>query len=141
VKYKKAQAPAYWSGNALGAELICVLILNGYTQNYIYSIQRIFMDGIDERKKQKIISLISALLPEAKIYLFGSRARGTHTELSDIDLALDAGERVSRRVINEIKDVLEATNIINSIDVVDLHGPISSAMRDMILKEGVLWKA
>jgi uncharacterized protein len=99
------------------------------------------MHGIDEQDKQKIINLIGSLLPNAKIYIFGSRARGMHSERSDIDLALDTGERISHRIIGEIKDVLEATNIINSIDVVDAHGPIPPAMRDAILKEGVLWKS
>lgn len=98
------------------------------------------MDGVDERNKQKIIDLIGVLLPNAKIYLFGSRARGTHTERSDIDLALDAGAPIPRIIIGEIKDVLEATNIINSIDVVDLHGALSPRMKEAILKEGVLWK-
>lgn len=98
------------------------------------------MHGIDERNKQKIIDLIGVLLPNAKIYLFGSRARGTHTERSDIDLALDAGAPIPRIIIGEIKDVLEATNIINSIDVVDLYGSISPRMKEAILKEGVLWK-
>jgi len=99
------------------------------------------MDGIDERNKQKIIGLITVLLPNAKIYLFGSRARGDHAERSDIDLALDTGEKIERSLVGEIKDVLAATNIINSMDVVDLNGAISPMMREAILKEGVLWKA
>ncbi len=98
------------------------------------------MYGIDERSKQKIIDLIGVLLPNAKIYLFGSRARGNYTETSDIDLALDAGAPIPKIIIGEIKDVLEATNILNSIDVVDLNGAISPRMKDAILKEGVLWK-
>jgi predicted nucleotidyltransferase len=103
--------------------------------------KRIFMHTLDERDKRKIIDLITVLVPNAKIYLFGSRARGTNTERSDIDLALDAGEKIPRRIVHEIKDVLEATNIVNSIDVIDLNGAISDSLRSVILKEGVLWKS
>src|SRR5690242_20125210 len=98
------------------------------------------MHGIDEHTQKKIINLITALLPEAKIYLFGSRAQGTYKERSDIDLALDTGTAIPRRIVGEIMSVLEATNIAYSIDVVDLHGPLSPAMRATILKEGIVWK-
>ncbi len=37
---------------------------------------------VEEKSKAKIIALIS----DAKIYLFGSRARGTNSPWSDIDL-------------------------------------------------------
>jgi len=99
------------------------------------------MHILDERDKRKIIDLITVLLPTAKIYLFGSRARGTNTERSDIDLALDTGEKIERSVLGEIKDVLSATNIINSMDVVDVNGAISPSLRETILKERVVWKA
>lgn len=98
------------------------------------------MDGINERDKQKIIGLIRVFLPDVKIYLYGSRARGTYKEHSDIDLALDTGEKVSRSILGEIRDVLAATNIIHSIDVVDLNGAISATLREAILKEKVLWE-
>ncbi len=51
--------------------------------------------GITELLKDKVVAVISALVPHAKIYLFGSRARGTAGERSDIDLALDAGEKLN----------------------------------------------
>jgi len=36
------------------------------------------MHMLDEKTKNKIIAVISALIPDAHIYLFGSRARGTN---------------------------------------------------------------
>ena len=116
-------------------------MMKGYTHQYLTICKGMLMDGIDERNKQKIVGLIGVLLPNAKIYLFGSRARGDHSERSDIDLALDTGEKIERSLVGEIRDVLEATNIINSMDVVDLNGAISPMMREAILKERVLWKA
>lgn len=51
------------------------------------------MQTIDEKTKHKIIAVISALMPDVKIYLFGSRARGTNSRTADIDIALDGGEK------------------------------------------------
>ena len=89
--------------------------------------------------KEKIIRLIMALLPDVKIYLFGSRARGTNHERSDIDIALDAGQKLPLVVIDEVASVLAETNIAYKIDVVDFHR-ISEAMQQDVKKEGVAWK-
>jgi len=100
------------------------------------------MDGnnkLDEKIQQKIIAIISALRPAAKIYLFGSRARGTNAERADIDIALDEGHPLPLRDIDEIKNILRESNIMYKIDVVDFN-QISSAMRNEILKERVIWK-
>src|SRR5262245_35526819 len=67
--------------------------------------------GIDEDSKRKIIAVISALIPEATIYLFGSRARGTQSQWSDIDIALDAGKKLSRYDIGEIVSMFQASSM------------------------------
>jgi uncharacterized protein len=94
---------------------------------------------LDENVKKKIIAIISALIPQAKIYLFGSRARGTESEWSDIDLALDAGKPLSQRDVSELNDIMVALSIPYKVEVVDLYA-VSDAMRQAILKEKVVWK-
>jgi predicted nucleotidyltransferase len=96
--------------------------------------------NIDEKIKNKIIAVISALIPDAKIYLFGSRARGTHSERSDIDIALDAGRELPIEDVDEIRRMFLNSNIMYTIEIVDLH-QVSQAMHDAILKEGILWKS
>ena len=95
--------------------------------------------NIDIDSKQKIISLIEALIPYTKIYLFGSRARGTHNTWSDVDIALDANKELSINMLDELRSVLQATNMPYKIEVVDFHR-IPTAMQNEIRKEGVLWK-
>ncbi len=95
--------------------------------------------NIDEKTKRKIIALISALVPEATIYLFGSRATDKHSEWSDIDIALDAGKKIFFVKIGEIIDVLAGTDIPYKIEVVDFHD-IPESMQKSILKEGIIWK-
>jgi uncharacterized protein len=97
------------------------------------------MFGISSAVKDKIIRVIHALIPEARIYLFGSRARGTYTDRSDIDIALEADKPLKRVDIGEVRDMLNASNISYKIDVVDLNS-LPEEMRSAILKERVLWK-
>jgi predicted nucleotidyltransferase len=96
-------------------------------------------DGIDETSKNKIIAIISALIPDAAIYLFGSRARGTQSKWSDIDIALDTGHQISRFVLGEIMSLFEASNILYKIQVVDINS-VNEAMKTSILKDRILWK-
>ncbi|MCK5632566.1 nucleotidyltransferase domain-containing protein [bacterium] len=95
--------------------------------------------NIDEKTKNKIIRLILALFPTAKIYLFGSRATKTHSMWSDIDIAIDTGEKIPFVLVGEVIDVLKGTDIPYMIDVVDFHD-ISDVMKQSILKEGIIWK-
>jgi amidophosphoribosyltransferase len=95
--------------------------------------------GIDEKSKQKIICIISALLPNASIYLFGSRARGSYQKGSDIDIALDEKNRINFVAIGELNDLFEASNIIYKIQVVDINA-VSEKMRENILQDKIIWK-
>ena len=95
-------------------------------------------NGVDKKEKKKIIDIVKVIFSEAKVYLFGSRARSTHKELSDIDIAIDVGKKVSRFDVAEISGMLDASRIPFRIDVVDLHS-VNEEMREDILKEGILW--
>lgn len=96
--------------------------------------------GIDQKDKEKIIALISALAPDAKIILFGSRARGKFSKSSDIDIALDMGDKIPVLLIGEIIDVLNASDIIPNIEIVDFYFA-SEEMKELIKREGIVWKA
>lgn len=95
--------------------------------------------GIRQEDKEKIIRIIDALFPGSKIFLYGSRARGTYHHASDIDIAIDAHHKLERVLIGEVKDMLNASNIVHKIDVVDFHN-IPAEMRNDIIKEGTVWK-
>ena len=66
-----------------------------------------------------------------KIILFGSRARGDHTERSDIDLAVSGGD-FDRFAL----DVDEETSTLLEYDIVSLDRCMQAELRDSIEKEG-----
>lgn len=98
------------------------------------------MPHIDQEIKNKIIKIIAALVPDAKIYLFGSRARGSASKWSDIDIALDNGKQLPLTTIDELVSVLQATNIPYKIEIVDIY-QVMPEMKKAILDEGIIWKS
>ena len=96
--------------------------------------------SVEQEYKDKIISVISVLIPEAKIYLFGSRARGNHAEMSDIDIALDVGQKIEPHWrVGEVRDTLAGLFIPYKIDVLDIYR-VSDTMREVIEEEKIIWK-
>ncbi len=91
-------------------------------------------------QEEIMIQLLTVLFPSATVYLFGSRARGDHTERSDIDVAIDLGRKMELREIAKARGVLDGLNLPEKIDVVDMNS-IPQGMKNFILKEGVLWKS
>lgn len=61
--------------------------------------------------------------PITRVVLFGSRANGTYTEKSDVDLIMEFGKPVTLITISLISQRLE--DMLNtSVDIV--HGPVQS---------------
>jgi len=54
-----------------------------------------------------------------KVFIFGSRANGDATELSDIDVGIDAGEKVPSGAKLDIQADMDNLRIMQKVDVVD----------------------
>jgi predicted nucleotidyltransferase len=93
-----------------------------------------------ELYKERIIKIIELFLPNAKIYLFGSRARGDYTERSDYDIAIDNRERLPLVIKGQIRSMIDVLNIPQEVDVVDFNA-IPDTLKNNILKEGIVWKS
>ena len=68
-----------------------------------------------------------------KIMLFGSRARGTNTERSDIDIAVYGGD-----FDGFYWDVKEKIHSLLMFDIVQADVPISAELKEEIEKDGVV---
>lgn len=96
-------------------------------------------DIIKQEYKSAILKAIAYHFPEAKVMLFGSRARGTHKAGSDIDLALDIGQPIKLHNMARIRVTLENLPIALGMDIVDMHN-IPAELKQRILDEGIAWK-
>ena len=68
-----------------------------------------------------------------KIILFGSRARGTHYERSDVDLAVVGGD-----YDGFLSDIQEKAYSLLSFDVVKYDDRITEELKEEIRKDGVM---
>ena len=62
----------------------------------------------------------------------------TNTARSDVDIAIDAGKLLPRTTIDEAHSVLQASNLMYRVDVVDLH-QLDEEMRNAIMKKAIVW--
>lgn len=67
-----------------------------------------------------------------KVILFGSRAKGTFTERSDIDIAVSGGDFDSF-----YWDIKEKVYSLLSFDIVDLDAGVSEELKNEIDRDGV----
>lgn len=91
------------------------------------------------RYKKSLLEIILSILPNCKVYLFGSRARNEHSSGADVDIALDINKPIGRKKIALIQDKIEETTIPLLVDLIDLHDT-SEELKKEIEQEGVLWE-
>lgn len=68
-----------------------------------------------------------------KIILFGSRARGTHYERSDVDLAVEGGD-----FDGFLSDIQEMAYSLLSFDIVKYDARITEELEEELKKDGVV---
>ena len=95
-----------------------------YARGEIYNLpERVFREITMFAKKHSI----------QKVILFGSRARETHRERSDIDIAVYGGNFDSF-----YWDIKENVHSLLIFDIVEADGDISEELREEIVKDGVV---
>ncbi|MCX7761001.1 MAG: nucleotidyltransferase domain-containing protein [Hydrogenothermaceae bacterium] len=82
---------------------------------------------------QDIVEELKKYNPE-RIILFGSRAKGTATKSSDIDIAVDLD--LDYREERKLKEKLDEISGLYSVDIVFLP-KVKEEFKQQILKEGV----
>jgi len=95
--------------------------------------------NIKETYKLELLRIIHKHLPHCKVLLFGSRATGKQRPGSDIDLALDNGQKIPWEIITRLLVAIDDTTIPMKVDLVDLY-TVTDDFKEQVLKEGVLWK-
>ena len=58
-------------------------------------------------------------LPHYTVFVFGSRARGSADNRSDIDIGLDAGRKIPGDVFINIQEDLNGLPVLQKFDLVD----------------------
>jgi predicted nucleotidyltransferase len=76
---------------------------------------------------------------DAKVYLFGSHARGDVRHASDIDVAILPGEELPPVFFARLAESIEESTIPYEVDLMDLR-KVSPAFRDEVVRTGIKWR-
>ena len=85
---------------------------------------------------EELRRFLSDALPDTRIYLFGSRARGDATPYSDIDIAIESNRPLRARLAS-IRYAIEASAIPYKVDLIDLAQ--APYLKTIVEKEGIRW--
>ena len=120
---------------------LCIILHETFLvfRKYAFMNNKIVHDNVKQEYKHLILKAIAYHYPQAKVILFGSRARGTHKPGSDIDVALDIDEPIKLREMSRIRVTLENLPMSLEIDIVDMHN-IPDELKQIIAREGIVWK-
>jgi len=79
------------------------------------------MIDITPGELELVQTILRATIPTAKVWVFGSRAKGAARRGSDLDLAIDYGGKLPGSVAAHLADEFEEAPLAYNVDLVDLH--------------------
>jgi predicted nucleotidyltransferase len=98
-------------------------------------------ESIHQRYLAQIRAILTSVFKdkECAMYLFGSRAAGTHAAVSDFDIAILAAEDISGE-LSQAREMLELSNIPFMVDLVDLRAAPAALGRQVQERGILLWE-
>ncbi len=94
------------------------------------------MLDLPARDLVRLHHILAAQVPGVQVLAFGSRVKGKARKFSDLDLALDAGERLPWSRIGDLKEALSESDLPIVVDVIDLND-VSERFREMVLRQAI----
>jgi uncharacterized protein len=95
------------------------------------------MNKYIEQLKQIILEALAG--EDVRIFLFGSRAHGTHRSGSDVDIGMIPAKTMDPAGIAFLRERIEESNIPYKVDIVDFRD-VSDDFRKSALNGAVIWK-
>ena len=74
----------------------------------------------------------------ARVLLFGSRARGDSRIWSDIDVAVQTDPPLPAGSLSALREALEESSCLLNVDLVDFND-VDAALRESINRESIEW--
>jgi len=91
----------------------------------------------DREILEGIARVVSEYLPDATVYLFGSRAEGRANPRSDFDVAIEWKGKIPLSTIAMIREKLDSLPTLKSFDLVDVKR-VSDSFARYIRRKGVI---
>lgn len=92
------------------------------------------MLDLPDTQLARIRVVLQREIPRARVFVFGSRVRGNAARWSDVDLAIDAGARLSILQLGLLRHAFSESDVPYIVDVVDWNA-LSDEFKDAIRPE------
>lgn len=89
------------------------------------------MIAVSSNEFDIIINILKTYIKKGKVYAFGSRYKHNNRKFSDLDIALDIGEKLSIEFISDLKDAFEESDLPYRVDIIDYNN-ISEKFKNII---------
>lgn len=76
---------------------------------------------LEERYKDFIITSITNIIPNAEIFIYGSRVKGKALKYSDVDIAIKCNEEVPFDTMLQLKAFFHDSTFPYMVDIIDLN--------------------
>ena len=88
---------------------------------------------IEEKYAEMVLNILSNVLDKNyKVYVFGSRTKGTRKKFADLDLAFDnSGQKLSESTLIQLSSEFEKSLLPFFVDIIDINN-ITSEFKTLI---------
>ncbi|MGC8775224.1 MAG: nucleotidyltransferase family protein [Chlorobaculum sp.] len=93
------------------------------------------MLDLSQHELDVVRNILKRFVPEAEIVVFGSRIHGTAKLWSDLDLAIKAKSTLDWKLLAEIKEAFQESELPFRVDIIDWN-EITPAFRKAIETNG-----
>ena len=80
--------------------------------------------------------ILNKYVSDRPVYVFGSRANGQAKRLSDLDLAIGGDQPLTLRLLGDLAEAFDESDLPIEVDVVDIH-EVSETFRKRIMSEWI----
>lgn len=92
--------------------------------------------GVRDEIIEKIKKIAQDERSIKKIYIFGSRAKGTYKSKSDIDIAVEFYDDYDEEAFLRLYNAIQEINTLYKFDIINLNEDLEEDFRNNILEEG-----
>jgi predicted nucleotidyltransferase len=81
-----------------------------------------------------VAAILLRIVPQASVFIFGSRACGKVKEHSDLDIAIKGDTCLEKEVLRTLKTTFEESELPFKVDIVDMNA-LSDSFKKIVEKD------
>lgn len=95
---------------------------------------------LSQAERDEVCRVLRRHVPDAKVWVFGSRVRGGHRPYSDLDLAIEAKQPLSLEMMADLTAAFDEADLPFKVDLVD-WATVGPSFKRIIEEQRVLLQA